>query len=322
MAVDSETFYRAPPVEFAKNLLKPRGAMFLARQNELNLLEDMAVEQPGLERMSPVAIRAQTPIIHSDVLAGLFDPIGGDLDVHAILQGYVKQLRVRGGMLQTHVRVLGLDRIGERWQVRCHDGLVASLKIIVNAAGAWADEVGRLAGLPPLGLQPKRRTACLIAVPERLKHGQWPMCVGIQEDFYFKAEGAHLLVSPADETLSAPCDAQPEELDIALAIDRFQSVSDLPVDRIQSRWAGLRTFAPDGNFVVGADPRPAGFFWFAGQGGYGFQSAPAMADLICQLVRKEAVPRPQAAILAHLAPARLVRGERRSKWISRLKIEF
>ena len=203
--------------------------------------------------------------------------------------------------------MLGLDRVDERWQVRCHDGVVASAKIIVNAAGAWADEVGRLAGLAPLGLQPKRQTACLIAVPERLNHGRWPMCVGIQENFYFKAEGAHLLVSPADETLSAPCDAQPEELDIALAIDRFQSVCDLPVDRIQSHWAGLRTFAPDGNVVVGADPRLAGFFWFAGQGGYGFQSAPAMADLICQLVRKEAVPRSQTALLAQLAPARLVR---------------
>jgi D-arginine dehydrogenase len=155
-------------------------------------------------------------------------------------------------------------------------------------------------------LQPKRRTACLIEVPKVFNHADWPMCVGIQEDFYFKAEGAHLLVSPADETPSAPCDAQPEDLDIALAIDRFHSVCDLPVDRIQSRWAGLRTFAPDGNFVVGADPRLAGYYWFAGQGGYGFQSAPAMADLICRLVRKEAVPRRQAAILAQLAPARLV----------------
>ena len=307
MTVDSQAFYQTPPVEFASNLLKSRGSLFLARQNELGLLEDMATDQPGLERMSPAAIRAQVPIIHSNVVGGLFDPVGGDLDVHAILQGYLRQLRVRGGTLQTDARVLGLDRVGERWQVRCHDGVIASAKIIVNAAGAWADEVGRLAGLAPLGLQPKRRTACLIAVPERLNHGRWPMCVGIQENFYFKAEGAHLLVSPADETLSAPCDAQPEELDIALAIDRFQSVCDLPVDRIQSRWAGLRTFAPDGNVVVGADPRLAGFFWFAGQGGYGFQSAPAMADLICQLVRKEAVPRSQTALLAQLAPARLVR---------------
>ena len=306
MTLDSQDFYQAPPVEFAKDLLKPRGAVFLARQNELDLLEDMASEQPELERVSAEAIRAQVPIIHSDVVGGLFDPIGGDLDVHAILQGYLKQLRVRGGTFQTDARVLGLDRVGEHWQVRCRDGLVASAKIIVNAAGAWADEVGLLAGLPPLGLQPKRRTACLIEVPKVFNHADWPMCVGIQEDFYFKAEGAHLLVSPADETPSAPCDAQPEDFDIALAIDRFHSVCDLPVDRIQSRWAGLRTFAPDGNFVVGADPRLAGYYWFAGQGGYGFQSAPAMADLICRLVRKEAVLGPQAAILAQLAPARLV----------------
>ena len=196
MTVDSQAFYQTPPVEFASNLLKSRGSLFLARRNELGLLEDMATDQPGLERMSPAAIRAQVPIIHSNVVGGLFDPVGGDLDVHAILQGYLRQLRARGGTLQTDARVLGLDRVGERWQVRCHDGVVASAKIIVNAAGAWADEVGRLAGLAPLGLQPKRRTACLIAVPERLNHGRWPMCVGIQENFYFKAEGAHLLVSP------------------------------------------------------------------------------------------------------------------------------
>jgi D-arginine dehydrogenase len=160
MTLDSQDFYEAPPVEFAKDLLKPRGAVFLARQNELDLLEDMAAEQPELERVSAEAIRAQVPIIHSDVVGGLFDPIGGDLDVHAILQGYLKQLRVRGGTLQTDARVLGLDRVGEHWQVRCRDGLVASAKIVVNAAGAWADEVGLLAGLAPLGLQPKRRTAC------------------------------------------------------------------------------------------------------------------------------------------------------------------
>lgn len=306
MTVDSQGFYKAPPAEFAPEVLKPRGALFLARQNELDLLEAMAADQPGLEWMSAEALRAQVPIIHSDVVGGLLDPIGGDLDVHAILQGYLMQLRVRGGLLQTHSRVLGLDRVGEHWQVRCREGLVASARIIVNAAGAWADEVGLLAGLAPLGLQPKRRTACLIEVPQGLNHAQWPMCVGIQEDFYFKAEGAHLLVSPADETLSAPCDAQPEELDIALAIDRFQSVCDLSVDRIQSRWAGLRTFAPDGNFVVGADPRVADYFWFAGQGGYGFQSAPAMADLICRLVMKAAVPPHQAAILPLLTPGRLV----------------
>ena len=114
------------------------------------------------------------------------------------------------------------------------------------------------------------------------------------------------MLSPADETLSAPCDAQPEDLDIALAIDRFQRVCNLPVKRVQFRWAGLRTFAPDGNFVVGADPRLAGYFWFAGQGGYGYQSAPAMADLICRLVLAEAVPTHQVAILPQLAPARLV----------------
>ncbi|HAJ30570.1 MAG TPA: hypothetical protein DCL32_10390, partial [Gammaproteobacteria bacterium] len=130
----------------------------------------MAAEQPELERVSAEAIRAQVPIIHSDVVGGLFDPIGGDLDVHAILQGYLKQLRVRGGTLQTDARVLGLDRVGEHWQVRCRDGLVASAKIIVNAAGAWADEVGLLAGLAPLGLQPKRRTACLIEVPKVFNH--------------------------------------------------------------------------------------------------------------------------------------------------------
>ena len=163
-------------------------------------------------------------------------------------------------------------------------GVVFRAPIIVNAAGAWADELARKANLDCLGIVPMRRTACLLDAPPGHDISHWPLVVDAEEAFYFKPDAGALLASPADETASPPCDAQADELDIALAIDRIQKVLELDVRKVNHRWAGLRSFAPDRTFVAGFDPRCTGFFWLAGQGGYGVQSAPGLANLCAHLV--------------------------------------
>src|SRR5690606_19682222 len=161
---------------------------------------------------------------------------------------------------------------------------------LVNAAGAWADVIGTMAGLAPLGLTPKLRTAALVPVPEALDVTSFPLVIDIAEQFYFKPDARDLLISPADETPVQPCDAQPDEFDIAVAIDRIEQVTTLQIKRVKHRWAGLRTFAPDKTPVVGWDERATGFFWLAGQGGYGIQTAPALSELAAASVLGREVP--------------------------------
>ena len=156
--------------------------------------------------------------------------------------------------------------------------------MVVNAAGAWADGLAEIAGLKGLEIQPKRRTAVLVDAPGDYDIHDWPLCIDIDEQFYFKPDAGQLLISPADETPSPACDAQADEYDVALAIDRFEKATGLEIGQINHKWAGLRSFAPDKTFVLGFDPRCEGFFWLAGQGGYGVQTAPAMAKLCMKLV--------------------------------------
>ena len=181
--------------------------------------------------------------------------------------------------------------------------------LVINAAGAWADPLANMAGLGSLGLVPKRRTALLVDAPAGLDIKDWPLVIDVDEQLYFKPDAGQLLVSPADETPSAPMDAWPEELDIAIAIDRLLQVVDLDVKTVNQRWAGLRTFAPDKTFVVGLDPRAEGFFWLAGQGGYGVQSSPGMAHLVRHLVLGSTLPADFADVsksIEAVAPARLL----------------
>ncbi len=180
--------------------------------------------------------------------------------------------------------------------------------MLVNAAGAWADELAYLAGVAPIGIEPLRRTACLVQPPEGLRVDRWPMVMDVDEQLYFKPDAGKLLVSPADETPSPPCDAQPEDLDVAVAVDRFEHATTVSVSRVTHSWAGLRTFVADRSPVAGFEPAREGFFWLAGQGGYGIQTAPALSRLAAALLLGEAAP---ADMLAHgvsvqaLSPARL-----------------
>lgn len=281
----SEPFYRSPPQGFTDvPLIRPRPCIFFGRPDQRAAMKSLHEEVPSLQELTPEQVREQVPVILPGYLeGGLRDDSGGDLDVDAILQGFLRRLRERGGKLYSGREVRGLSRNNGLWKVVTGDETL-SAPLVVNAAGAWVDEVARLAGLDPLGLQPKRRTAMLIGAPQGHDIADWPLMVNVEEEFYFKPDAGALLLSPADETPSPPCDARPEELDVALAVNRFETATGLEISRVTHRWAGLRTFAPDKTFVAGFDPRTEGFFWLAGQGGYGVQTSPGMAKLAAALI--------------------------------------
>ena len=295
----SEQFYREPPDGFTDlRLLHPRDAVFIARPDQRGKLHEFHQEVPQLQALTQDEVLRRVPILDSDyVSGGLLEAGGGDLDVDAILQAYLRRFRQSGGTLCCRQKVDSIVQLPDEWELFLTGDKPGSEKlsskqardkvrcrIIVNAAGAWAGELGKVAGLGDLGLQPRRRTALLVKLPDSIDASDWPLTVDVEEQFYFKPDAGLLLVSPADETPSIACDAQPEELDLALAMDRLGRATSLAINRIEHKWAGLRTFAPDGEFVVGFDPRADGFFWMAGQGGYGVQSAPGLAKLAGALV--------------------------------------
>ena len=205
-------------------------------------------------------------------------------------------------------RYLVLEPSAEGWAVSAGDARFTA-PVVVNAAGAWAEQVGEWAGLAPLGIRPLRRTALTIDAPAGMDIDDWPEMVDIDETFYFKPDAGAILISPADETPTPPVDAQPEDLDVAIGVDRFERATGIDVRRVRAAWAGLRTFAPDRVFVAGFDPRAQGFFWLAGQGGYGVQSSPAMAALTRHLVTGAALGGDFAGLerhVAEIAPQRLL----------------
>jgi len=287
----SAPFFEAPASpHLAHPLLEPRGAVFVARADQKALLSRMEEEQaPHVTPLTGAEIETLVPLLRKGyATGGLRDASAADIDVNGLHQHYLKTFRAAGGVLQTKAEVRGLSKHGD-WQVKTPQGTFHA-PVVVNAAGAWADVIAELAGLRPTGLTPKRRTALTVAPPEGMIPDRWPMAVDIDEQFYLKADAGKLLISPADATPSPPCDAQPEELDVAICIDRIETAFDLSLRRIESRWAGLRSFVPDGDPVAGYDPEGEGFFWLAGQGGYGIQTAPALARAAAALVRGEEIP--------------------------------
>jgi len=210
-------------------------------------------------------------------------------DVDVLHRGWLRELKAHGGELVVNAEVVRLSRQEAGWRVGTPD-LQIDAKTVIDAAGAWADVIAEMAGVRKVGLQPNRRTALIVAAPPDSNSDDWPMVIDVDEQFYFRPDAGALLLSPGDETPTEPCDAQPEELDIAVAIDRVQTATTLDVQRVRRSWAGLRSFVPDRSPVVGYAPDAAGFFWLAGQGGYGIQTAPAMGRLACALAQGEAVP--------------------------------
>lgn len=270
--------------------LSPRGALTLARHGELGELAAFATEFRALgvrvDDLDRAALEDRLPGLHSAWAAGAYEPDCSDIDVAGLHQHWLAAARRSGVELRTRAGLAQAERRDGSWLLTLASGQTAAADILINAAGAWADPVAEMAGVRPLGIQPYRRTVAQLRLVDA-PPADLPLVLGIDGLFYFKPEAGRLWLSPHDETPCPPCDAAPEELDVALAIDRFGHVVDWPIARIEHRWAGLRSFAPDRLPVYGFDPGVPGFFWFAGQGGFGIQTAPAAADLACALLRGE-----------------------------------
>lgn len=311
----SRAFFENPPVGFADHpLLTQRGTLVVGTRGQEQQLEkhwrEISATTTLTRRLNPAETCELVPIFRMDqVLGSVYEPQASDIDVHALHQGYLRELRRRGGVLHCDCEVTRLERDGSGWRVHAGDRVFAA-PVVVNAAGAWADVVARMAEVVPIGLEPRRRSAFIFAPPQGVATASWPAVHGAAEDWYFKPEAGMLLGSPANADPVEAHDVQAEELDVALAIDRIESITTLRINRPTRVWAGLRSFVPDGALVGGFDPRVPGFFWVAAQGGYGIQTSAAMGEACAALAR--GLPFPQHVVdsgltAEMLSPARMVK---------------
>jgi D-arginine dehydrogenase len=316
ITVASGRFYRKPPAGFTDHpLLTPRGALIAGRAEQQAATQKAAAEYarlvPSVRWLDPVEALRRQPLLKPEAAAGgaIFEE-AEDMDVAAIHGGFLKGARAAGAELRLDAEVTHLDRKDGRWTIRLRGGESVTANTIINASGAWADVLAGLAGAAPVGLVPKRRTAFTFDAPAGLDLTRLPMAIDFDETWYIKPEVGQFLGSPADETPSPPCDAQPEEMDIAIAVERIEMATTLSIRRIKNKWAGLRSFVADKNLVVGFDPKVDGFFWLAGQGGYGIQTGEAAGRLAAGLALGKGMPADIAALgvsEAALSPARFRR---------------
>lgn len=297
ITVASGRFYRQPPAGFSDHaLLTPRGALIAGRADQQADLQKAAADYarlvPSVRWLEPADVLRRQPLLRPEAAAGgaIFEPEADDMDVAAIHDGFLKGARAAGGLLQLNAEVEHLDRSDGAWTIRLRGGESLRAAVLINASGAWADVVAGLAGAKPVGLVPKRRTAFTFDAPAGLDLGPLPMAIDFDESWYVKPEVGQFLASPADETPSAPCDAQPEEMDIAIAVERIEAATTLSIRRIKNKWAGLRSFVADKNLVAGHDPEVEGFFWLAGQGGYGIQTGAGAGRLAASLALGKGMP--------------------------------
>ena len=304
-------FLEAPPPGFAEHpLLRSRGLLMVADAEHAHMLD-----APFLKHQLATTVDealALVPALRRDsFVAASYDPVAADIDVDLLHKGYLRLAKERGAQTLLGKRIAEAKHTDGCWHIATADGTTLSADLIVNAAGAWGDEMATLFGAKPIGSMPLRRTMLLIDPPQGMATEAWPFTMTVEEGVYFRPEAGKLAISPADETPCDPGDVQPEELDIAIGIDRFQTIMDIPVTRVVHSWAGLRTFAPDRSPVIGHDPSAPGFFWFVGQGGYGIQMAPATAALGAALAMGKPVSQAlldEGVTVERLSPARFNQG--------------
>ena len=288
-------FLTDPPDGFSNTpILTPRGAMFVGREDQMAALDEVyeagSEHTDTIQRLTAVEVRDRVPVLREDyVAAGVLESNAMDIDVNALHQGFLRGARAKGAQLRLDARVKTLERRNNAWLVHA-GGCDIVAKVVINAAGAWCDQLAEMAGAERVGLMPKRRTAILFQGPVHIPFCEWPAFIDADEEFYARPESGALMGSPADETPMEPCDVQPEELDIAIAVDRLQRATTLEIKHISRSWAGLRSFVADKSPVVGFDPQIEGFFWLAGQGGYGIQTAPSMGRVSAALAVSDVVP--------------------------------
>jgi D-arginine dehydrogenase len=312
----SRAFYENPPDSFVPPLLSPLPLLLTASEGRVEAVRAMHAEisrlTPDVRILDGREARELNPLLRPEyVQLALLEPGAMEIDVHAVHQGYVNGLRQRGGVVRKSAKLVSATRRKGVWAVADAAGGTYEAPIVVNAAGAWVDEVARAAGAGPIGIRPLRRTIFIVSAPADMDVTDLPLTADAEDRFYIKPEGLQLLCSPADETPTAPGDAKPDEVSIALGLDAINEATVLNARHVRSSWAGLRSFAPDRNPVVGFDAQAEGFFWFAGQGGFGIQTASALARLGAALVRRTEIPGDVAAngvSAERLAPTRFAAG--------------
>lgn len=307
LTLASRPFFDNPPDVFAEVPLGRRmPVLVFARDNERAALDALEAELSlfaALDRLDARGVAELCPLLRDDARHGIADRHGIRLDPHALLQGNLRALRQSGGALVTGARIAAIARDGSNWEVVSETGERWTASILVNAAGAWADHIAALAGVAPLGLVPKRRTIITFDAPAGIDLDRLPFAKTVGDELYFAPESGRLFASPMDAEPTDPCDAQADEYEVALAAHRMAERTVVDVTRIHSRWAGLRTFTPDAHPAAGFAPDSEGFFWLAGQGGFGLQTSPAMAAAVASLIAGSDWPLADVAPEA-LSPAR------------------
>lgn len=310
----SRAFYESPAAGFCSQpLLRARGALYVARPGDEAVMareyETLAPACPGLVRLDAAEVMARVPCLRPErVVGGLLDSGAMDIDVNALHQACLSGMRRSGGELRTRAEVRAAHHDGHAWTLEFERGDPIRAVQVVNAAGAWADVVGALFGARTIGLVPHRRSAFTFAPPAGVDCSAWPVTSGVDEEWYFKPEAGVLLGSPANADPMTPHDVAPDEMDIAIGIDRIQQATTLQIRRPIRTWAGLRSFVHDGELVIGWDRQAPGFFWLAGQGGYGIQTAPGASALAAAILLEQGMPEGFAALgvaAQDVSPARL-----------------
>lgn len=292
----SRDFFLNPPAGFTDSpILTPRGVLYIGTEGQEQLLDDaegaFLAQHLEVSRVTTQQAVEQVSCLLADKLVGaIYDHVASDIDVNALHQGYLRGMAQQGAVLRCNAELQSGRHESGVWILQLADGSTVRGRAVVNAAGAWADPVAEQCGVAPLNIQPMRRSAFLFQAPEGVEFSHWPTVIGVDESFYFKPDAGALLGSPANADPVAPHDVVADELDVATGIYRIEEVSTLRIRRPSHVWAGLRSFAPDHEFVVGWDDQSPAFFWLAGQGGYGIQTASGSSALASALLRGEPVP--------------------------------
>lgn len=277
-------FFDRPNEMWDAPILTPRGELLVAREDEMDALVAYEQGSTGLQRLETAEVADLVPILRTDdIVAAIYEPDAQDIDVDRLLQGFASTLRRNGGQVVTKARVIELTRDTGRWIITTANGTFEA-PIVINAAGAWGDHIGQMAGLRPLGLQPKRRSAVIMALPDGVSCLNWPVFAPISENWYAKPDAGRLMISPADADPVEAQDIYPDDMVLAEGLDRFERAVTIPVTRPLRSWAGLRSFLPDNTPAVGFDAHADGFFWLIGQGGYGVQTSPALGQFVRDMV--------------------------------------
>lgn len=305
----SRSFFKNPPSDLTSDpLSSPRGALIVSDEEhwgKLNTRYQAVVQQvPSAQWLDHKAVAEMVPFLEDKWIAGIHEPNAFDLDVHAIHTAFLRGIRLRGGLVCTEAELLSSEWCGTVWTVRLTNGQTFEAGTIINAAGAWADAVAHRCAVTPLGIKPLLRTVVVIDPEVDVRY--FPYINTVDEQLFIKPDVGRLMVSPCDETPSNPCDALPDELGVAITIARLESATTLRPKRVLNRWAGLRTFVPDRSPLIGADPEIESFIWCAALGGYGIQTAPAMAQLCTALaIGSEIPPDLKNICVADVAPSRM-----------------